>query len=666
MDGFRDYYPRAALLVLAIITALLGACGSGGRDEIFGEGNIDTFDPVDPVDAPPPTVTSVAPLNDATGVPLNLSAISAEFNEAVTLDNGASFTLTCAAPCTNPAGTVSLDAASEVASFTLPSASLLEPMTIYTGTISGAVSIASGVAMEEPFVWTFTTTTSSSGDTTRPRVTVTQPVTTDPGPTPDVPSNTAVTAVFSEDMDPLSIDDSSFTLSCVDPCVPPAGGVGYSAGSRTAVFTPAAALDAGTTYTATITSAATDLAGNELAGNQAALPAASDYVWTFTTSVSTNPENVSVQSNQPVPDALEVCPTAAVNVTFDVPSGLRMDPLTITSTTFTVTGPAPDFTPVEATSVMLDVATGRLATFVPLNPLVEGDTYTASIQGGADGVKDLAVPANELAQDFIWSFTVGPATGECLLPVDLQSVAAFGTFGGSAGMTNQGILTIINGDIGTIATATSSITGFHDTNGDVYTEVIGSNAGTVNGLILTCTTSTTGPTSAVVNADSCTAAEQARLDAQTAYLELAGLPGGPDPGAGNLANLTLAPGTYTAAASSFLIEGGDLTLDAQGDANAVWVFQMASTLTVGGPGAAAPQSVILVNGAQSKNIFWQVGTAATINAGGGGTMEGTIITQDGVSISTAGNVDIVTINGRALSLGASVTMVNTVINIPAP
>ena len=56
-----------------------------------------------------------------------------------------------------------------------------------------------------------------------------------------------------------------------------------------------------------------------------------------------------------------------------------------------------------------------------------------------------------------------------------------------------------------------------------------------------------------------------------------------------------------------MIEGGDLTLDAQGNENAVWVFQMASTLTVGGPGAAFPQSIILAGGAQPKNVFWQVG-----------------------------------------------------------
>jgi hypothetical protein len=115
-----------------------------------------------------------------------------------------------------------------------------------------------------------------------------------------------------------------------------------------------------------------------------------------------------------------------------------------------------------------------------------------------------------------------------------------------------------------------------------------------------------------------------------------------------------------------MIQGGDLTLDAQGDPNAVWVFQMATTLTVGGPGAAFPQSVILANGAQPKNVYWQVGSAATINAAGGGTMVGTIITQTGATISTAGNLNIVTLEGRALSLGAAVTMVNTVINVPAP
>ena len=87
---------------------------------------------------------------------------------------------------------------------------------------------------------------------------------------------------------------------------------------------------------------------------------------------------------------------------------------------------------------------------------------------------------------------------------------------------------------------------------------------------------------------------------------------------------------------------------------------------MGGPGVAAPQSIILAGGAQAKNVYWQVGSFATINAAGGGTMVGTIMSQAGASFSTVGNVNLVTLNGRAISLGASVTLVNTVINVPAP
>jgi hypothetical protein len=227
-------------------------------------------------------------------------------------------------------------------------------------------------------------------------------------------------------------------------------------------------------------------------------------------------------------------------------------------------------------------------------------------------------------------------------------------------------LTVVNGNIGTSAVSTK-VTGFNDTSpGCVYTETPGADVGQVNGLIYTAPPP---PTVACPNegtAATFAIAQQAAADALIAYNALVAMPAGPDPGAGNLANLTLVPGDYTAAAGTFMIEGGNLTLDARGDANAVWVFQMATTLTVGGPGAAAPESVILVNGAQAKNVYWQVGSAATINAAGGGTMVGTIISQAGAAFSTAGNTTIVTLDGRVLSLGASVTLVDTVINVPAP
>ena len=261
---------------------------------------------------------------------------------------------------------------------------------------------------------------------------------------------------------------------------------------------------------------------------------------------------------------------------------------------------------------------------------------------------------------------VAPVPGGTLVPLGLATT--YGAFGGSAGVTNQGVLTVINGDLGTTAVSTAVTGFFNNKPTNCRYTTTGANAGLVNGNINTappppngtCPEGTTGIGSTEE------AATLARAAAQTAYNDLAGLPAGSDPGAGNLANLVLASGVYTAAGGTFMIQGGNLTLDGRGDPDSTWVFQMAQTLTVGGPGAAFPQSVVLINGAQAKNVYWQVGSAATINAGGGGTMVGTIISQAGAAFSTAGNVAIATLNGRVLSLNASVTMVNTVINVPAP
>jgi hypothetical protein len=658
MKKLESYSRGLTWLTALLVTALAVGCGggSGARDPVLGVGSII---------AVPPTVTAVAPVNNATGVSINNTIITAAFSEPMAPITGtASFTVTCAAPCANPAGTVALDATNKIATFTLAPATTLASGTLYTATVTGAKSLATGLALASPYVWQFTTGVTS--DTTRPRVTLTVPATTTPGPTAGAPTNTAITAVFTEDMAPATIAAASFTVTCAAPCAAPAGNVSYTVGSRTAVFTPAAALAANTTYTATITTAATDLAGNALGGNQGALPAASNYVWTFTTAVAVPAANVSVLSTNPSAGAANVCTGATINATISVPSGLRMDPLTVNTATFIVTGPAPGLTAVTAASVVLDAATGRIATFTPLGALTAGVTYTATIKGGVNGVKDLAIPANAMASDFTWNFTATNCVVPPVIPtIALGSAATFGAFGGSAGMTNQGTLTVVNGDIGTTAVSTA-VTGFHDAGPQcIYTESP-LNVGTVNGLIYTAAPPPTVGCPSEGTATTFAVATQARADALSAYNALVAKPGGPDPGAGNLANLVLVPGVYTASSGSFMIQGGNLTLDAQGDANAVWVFQMATTLTVGGPGAASPQSIILTNGAQAKNVFWQVGTAATINAGGGGTMVGTIISQAGAAFSTSGNVALVTLNGRALSLNASVTLVNTVINVPAP
>ncbi len=660
MNKFQSYFRMAAwCAAVAFGMSAAGCSGGSGQSPILGSGG-NTALPA----ASPPTVTAVAPVNLATGVALNNTVITAAFSEPMMpITGSASFVLTCSAPCSNPSGTVALDTTNKIATFTVTSAGGLAPLILYTATVTAAKSIATGLALSVPYTWQFTTGAAVSA--TRPGVSLTAPLTTIPGPTTGVATNTAITAVFTEDMAPATINAASFTLTCAAPCVTPSGSVSYTVGARTAVFTPGAALTAGATYTATITSAATNLAGNALAGNQGVLPNASNYVWSFTTAAATTPASISVLSTNPAANAGSVCPSAAVNATFKLPAGLRMDPSAITAATFLLTGPAPASTPVTAGSVVLDGATGSIASLTPLAPLTVGVTYTATIKGGANGVKDLAIPADTMTADFSWNFTVAACSVTPPVTIALGSASTFGAFGGSAGTTNQGTLTIINGNIGTTAVSTA-VTGFHDAGaGCTYTETP-LNVGIVNGLIYTAAPPPTVACPSEGTATTFAIATQARADALAAYNTLVAMPGGPDPGAGNLANLTLAPGDYTAAAGSFMIQGGNLTLDAQGNANAVWVFQMATTLTVGGPGAAAPQSIVLANGAQAKNVFWQVGTAATINAGGGGTMVGTIISQAGASFSTNGNVALVTLNGRALSLGASVTLVNTVINVPAP
>jgi hypothetical protein len=246
----------------------------------------------------------------------------------------------------------------------------------------------------------------------------------------------------------------------------------------------------------------------------------------------------------------------------------------------------------------------------------------------------------------------------------LASARTYGAFAGAGGMTNTGTFTVITGDAGTTATGAVDFTGFHSPGvGCSYTET-GANIGSVTGAVNTagpppsilCPTEGTVATAAL--------ATTALADAQRAYNVLAAYPPGVNPGQ-DLGGLTLAPGIYTSAPGTFQITGSDLTLDAQGDPNATWVFQMASSLTVGTPGF--PRSVLLTNGAQAKNVFWQVGSVATLNPGGGGTFSGTVLATAGVKVSTAASGILTTINGRLISVGAgSNTLVNTIVNVPAP
>ncbi|HZM04534.1 MAG TPA: ice-binding family protein [Candidatus Saccharimonadales bacterium] len=115
-------------------------------------------------------------------------------------------------------------------------------------------------------------------------------------------------------------------------------------------------------------------------------------------------------------------------------------------------------------------------------------------------------------------------------------------------------------------------------------------------------------------------------------------------GAGELGGRTLAPGLYQSAQGSYSITSLDLTLDAGGNAGAIWIFQTANTLQI-----LNSRKVILAGGAQAGNIFWQVGTSATLYTYS--TFQGTIMAAQSITLQTGA-----TLNGRALAQNGAVTL----------
>ena len=563
-----------------------------------------------------PQVISTSPTDTASGVSLNRT-IDAAFNEAMNSSSINTATFTIKQGTTPIAGVITY--AGTTATFS-PTNNFL-PNTKYTGTITSGVKDPAGNAMLSDYVWNFTT--GAGPDITAPSV-----ISTDPANAAiDVALNKKISATFSEAMDSLSTTTNFTLVNTTLGGTSVNGTVSYS--GTTAVFSPSGNLAANTTYTGTITTGAKDVTGNAIAGK---------YVWNFTTTHDVTPPTVI--STDPVNAATGVVFDKKITATFSE----AMNPLTLNATTFILKRGA---TAVLGTTTYL----GKTATFSPSANLTAGTTYTATITTGA---KDVA--GNALVNNYVWSFST---TVQIVTPSFLGSASVFGAFGGNAGITNQGLNTIINnGSIGTTA-ASTLITGFHDgkTN-DIYTETP-LNAGDVTGGIYTAPP-------APGNASSFTIATKALLDATIAYNSIspASKPGGTDPGAGELGGLTLAPGIYKSASGTFKITNGDLTLDAKGDPNAQWIFQTASGLTVGVAGPSGARSVKMINGGAPKNVYWYVGSAATINGSGGGIMTGTIIASAGVTFSTAGNAVQTVLNGRALSLNASVTMVNTTINVP--
>ncbi len=434
---------------------------------------------------------------------------------------------------------------------------------------------ASGLTM--PGEYDFSFMTGPGLDTTAPLVSSTNP----PNAAITTPTNQSIVASFDKAIDATTLTAATFIVT--GPlAVPVTGTVTYSTVGNTATFTPDTVLAITTPYTATITTGVTDLSGTALANN---------YSWTFTTGSTTDTTGPTVTSISPALNAPGVGIDTSINATFSKP----MSPSSFNQVTFTLMGP---FGP-EIGNVSYDVP-DQIVTFTPQEALSASTLYTATI---SPAPQDLS--GNSVATNPSWSFTTGiTATGQSAL--DLGAASNFAALAQTS-VSSTG-LTVLNGDLG--VTPMGTVTGFAP--------------GVVNGTIQLNNTP----------------AADALSSLTTAYNSAAGLSGAtliPE----NLATQTLTPGLYQAAlgADSFEITGGNLTLDAQGDAAAVWIFQMPlSTLTLTAPSC----NVVLENGAQASNIFWQVGSSATIGAAC--TLEGNILADTSITVGTGA-----TVNGRLLA-----------------
>ena len=201
-------------------------------------------------------------------------------------------------------------------------------------------------------------------------------------------------------------------------------------------------------------------------------------------------------------------------------------------------------------------------------------------------------------------------------PVGLGTASSFVVLAG-AGVTNTGPTTL-NGDIGTFPT----------------TSISGASSLTITGT----------------NHAGDAVSQQAKNDLVTAYNDIAGR--GPTTAVpADLGGQTLAPGVYNSASSLGLT--GALTLNAGGDPNAIFVFQAGSTLTT-----ASASSVNLVNGAQACNVYWQVGSSATL--GTGSSFRGTIVALTSITLTTGATVE-----GRVLARNGAVALDTNTITAPS-
>lgn len=576
------FTPSANLAANTTYTATITTVAEDLAGNALAADYVWSFTTESTADTTAPKVTLVNPSNNATGVFLN-KKIAASFSKAMDPLTITTATFTLKRGSTPVTGVVTY--IGQVATFT-PSVNLTAN-TLYTATVTTGAKDLAGNALEADYVWSFTT--GVVADTTAPTVILEIPTDLATG----VPTNQSVSATFSEEMDPATITNTTFTL--YNGLIPVTGVVTYL--NRVATFKPSINLLPNTTYTATVTTGAKDLAGNALLAS---------FVWSFTTGDAPDTSPPTVILVNPADLATGVPINRKVNATFSK----AMDPLTITTANFKVTGPG--ITPVTGL-VTYDLIT-NIATFAPSLNFAPNTTFTATITTGA---KDLA--GNPLANDYVWSFTTGTLVAQ--EPINLGSAGAFAVLARST-ISSTGVCQI-NGDVGLNPGSDCNLPP-PQVNGTIYIQTI-----------------------EVI---------EAQLALLEAYNEAANQATNVQVLPGNMGGLTFTPGLYENS-TSVLISGGNVTLDAQGDSSGVFVFKMGSTLTTG-PGS----QVILAGGTKATNVYWQVGSSATLDTTS--IFKGNILAAVSITANT-GSV----IEGRLLggsNTDGSVTLNATTVTLPLP
>ncbi len=311
-----------------------------------------------------------------------------------------------------------------------------------------------------------------------------------------------------------------------------------------------------------------------------------------------------VVSTDPGNQAIGVSLDKIISVTFNT----EMNPATINTSSMIVYG-------VDTIAGTLSYA-GNTASFTPSANLTPFTTYTGTV---TTAVKDIT--GNALQQKYIWTFNTGAAG------VDMRTASRFGILA-ATGITSTGFSEVQNSDVGVSPGLRSSILGFPPAvviNGSIYA---------ADDLL------PSGIPAMLIKAHEDLAASYVfAASATSPSLTIV---------SGDLGGQTLAPGIYKSS-GALMIDSGNLTLDAQGDINAYWIFQIASDfVTQGGSGG----DVILTGGAQARNIYWQTGGAAIL--GNNTSFKGTILSLNTIRMNSDA-----TIEGRLLSGNGTVVLGNT-------